>query len=102
MSEIIVKDQIEKTVGDTTYMITAFPTFVGLSVRRNLSEGNGQDPLFIRRLVLDAISVNGLKKDDAWFDNHFSRRYLELDELIKEILEFNFPELVGKLNDSPE
>lgn len=102
MSEVIARLQHEFEVGGVKYMISAMPAFLGLSVRQKLLAGNGGDPLFIQKLILDNVTVDGMKKDEAWFNNQFARSYTDLDEVMKEILEFNFPELVGKLDGSPE
>lgn len=99
---IIGKEQLEKQIGETKYLINALPAMIGLSARRTITEGGIQDPVFIQRLILDSVTVDGMKKDDNWFNSHFSRNYQELDELIKEVLTFNFPELEGKLVDTSE
>ena len=88
MSGILTLPQKEFELGGTKYLITALGASDGLDVISKLSSSE-VDGKFIKAVILRSVSVDGLKRDDKWFDVHFSRKYKLVQDLYEEILEFN-------------
>lgn len=91
MSGIQTLPQKEIEVGGVNYLITALGASDGLEVISKLTSGD-VDGKFIKAVILRSVSVDGLRKDDKWFDVHFARKYVEVQKLYEEIIAYNLGE----------
>ena len=93
---MISKDQLEYTVGESRYLITALGATDGIEVMNRIGEfaKNNTSPssAFVKQVVLKSVTYNNKAVDEKWFDTHFSRNYKELNELFEKIVAFNFGE----------
>lgn len=80
--------QKEVEVGGHKYLITALGASEGLKVISKLSEGDVNSE-FIRNLIINSVAYENMKRDVKWFDNHFARRYKDIQELYEEVIAFN-------------
>lgn len=97
MSDLQVLEQTTVTVGDTEYLIVALPTMFGLALLDHLGGrvGNMPSPEMQAQLIIKSVRYQNKAFTEETFNKHFSRKYKDVFELVKEILEFN----LGSLED---
>lgn len=87
-------EQKEEKVGDVLYILTAFPTMIGLEIQSEIMActvaGLPFPPTLIKKAVCQGATIGSARIDDKKFDKHFSKKYQELMELFYKILAFNF------------
>lgn len=91
-----VREQHTVVIGNETYLITAFDATFGLNVMSQLQKMGESNELpsgaFVKGVVLNCVSWKNKMMTEELFNTHFSKKYKELMELFKEILNFNFGE----------
>lgn len=97
MSEILIKEQHTVELDGRKFLITALGASAGLETMSKVmgNEGALSDPLFMRKLITNSVTVDNVAIDDKKYELLFSRKLDVLIKLFEEILQFNFPNLFG-------
>lgn len=90
----------EIQIGDDLYYLRKFKAMKGLEVQREVLESGAFSeegvnvaklkPEILRDIIVNGCTKGSIRFDNAKFDEHFSGKYMELYQLVAEILMFNF------------
>ena len=91
----------ELSIGGSLYIIRKFKALQGLEFQKHIyecglfSEENGVnvmaiEPEVMRDMIVACVALGGVNFTNEKFDTHFSGKYMEVFELVSEILIFNF------------
>jgi hypothetical protein len=92
----ILDNQKELTLGESKYMLVAFPAMTGLTILNEVmkvigsTDGSEFKPEFIRIVIMKGSQLNTIAWTEKRFDDHFKKKYKEMYQLFQEILDFNF------------
>ena len=89
-----VADQKEIKIGDSTYILTAFPAMFGIDVQLQLLQLNQAGIPYstdlVEKVVTKGATLGSLALTKQKIDSHFRKKLPELLKLFEEILVFNF------------
>ena len=90
----------EVEVGGEIYNLKKFKALVGLAVQKEIHEAGlfteeginvmALTPEQIFKIISNGCSKGSIAFDSKVFDNHFAGKYMEIYQLVAEILMFNF------------
>lgn len=90
----------EVEVGGEIYNLKKFKAMAGLAIQKKIHESNlfteeginvmALEPETMRDIVMLGCSKGSVNFDAKGFDNHFTGKYMEVFQLVAEILMFNF------------
>ena len=90
----------EAEVGGEIYHLKKFKAMAGLAIQKKIYESNlfteeginvmALDPETMRDIIMLGCSKGSMGFDAKSFDTHFSGKYMEIFQLVAEILMFNF------------
>lgn len=96
MAKLELLEQVDITVGEHTYTITAMTATEGLKFleeNQEVLDSGKSDVAIMRRIICKSATLGSLVIDANKFDKHFARKYGQMRKLYMEILKFNFPEV---------
>lgn len=90
----------EVEVGGEIYNLKKFKALTGLAVQKEIHEAGlfsdeginvmALTPEQILKIISNGCSKGSIAFDQKTFDNHFAGKYMEIYQLVAEILMFNF------------
>lgn len=103
MSDIQVLEQKQTTVGGKDYLIVALPALLGLSLIDHMGSRGLEasiSPAMQTQVLLRSLRYQNKEFTEETFNIHFSRRYKDILELTKQVLEFNLGDFMEQ-GDNP-
>ena len=90
----------EVEVGGEVYNLKKFKAMIGLAIQKKIHESNlfteeginvmALEPEDLRDIIMHGCSKGSINFDTKGFDSHFAGKYMEVFQLVAEILLFNF------------
>lgn len=90
----------EVEVGGEIYNLKKFKAMVGLAIQKEIHEAGlftedginvmALSPEAILKIISNGCSKGSVSFDQKTFDNHFAGKYMEIFQLVAEVLMFNF------------
>ena len=95
-TKVYIPEQETFEIGDNKFTVIAWPTMFGLEIQSRvqdeLTSSGRLSPSLMKDMVVNRTSVNSVAITEKKFDEVFSRKYVDLMELVQKIMAFNFGE----------